>query len=592
MEKFQIELDETNNQIKETEHRYSVIGMLRFVVFLIMAVCLIIGFYDSNIPCLVIGFISVVLFVALVFIHGRINEKLVLLKAKAKVYYRYVARYSDEWKKFPENGKEFLLNNDLVAMDMDLLGSNSLYQFICEAGTSDGRKKLAEEIKSPDYTPEMIVKRQEAVKELVLKDDFSLKFETLSEKAGSSKNSKYSSEEFVKYCNSDEHIPKIFNILRFMFPAITFILLILGIFRVVSLGYALISFFAVLIFSWITSGIAGRSIMSMISFGYILDDYIGMFELVASENFESVLLKSISESLSKDSGALPAVKKLATISAAFNIRYNPIVHQVLCGLFMWDFHLAAMMDRWKEKNGDRIALWIDAISEIEALMSFAVIARTRNVCYPVVTAEQKVHAEATDMYHPLISPDTVVSNDAEFDGGAIIITGSNMSGKTTFLRTLGINLSLAYAGAPVCASQMSADYMKIFTSMRVTDDVSNGISTFYAEILRIKEMVEYKKKGLPMLCLIDEIFKGTNSADRIVGAKSVIEKLSDEYSMTIVSTHDFELCDLKDARGMGAVNYHFEEYYEDDQLKFDYRKKDGRCTTTNAMFILHMAGLD
>ena len=194
--------------------------------------------------------------------------------------------------------------------------------------------------------------------------------------------------------------------------------------------------------------------------------------------------------------------------------------------------------------------------------------------------------------HPLIEPSVVVANDADFQGGTTIITGSNMSGKTTFLRTLGVNLVLAYAGAPVCADTFKADYMKIFTSMRVTDDVSNGISTFYAEILRIKSMVEYRKCNKPMLCLIDEIFKGTNSADRIVGARKVISKLSAASSMTMVSTHDFELCDIENYDGSHAANYHFEEYYEGDQLKFDYRKKDGRCTTTNAMAILHMAGLD
>ncbi len=134
--------------------------------------------------------------------------------------------------------------------------------------------------------------------------------------------------------------------------------------------------------------------------------------------------------------------------------------------------------------------------------------------------------------------------------------------------------------------------MKIFTSMRVTDDVAHGISTFYAEILRIKTMSEYKQENKPMLCLIDEIFKGTNSADRIVGAKGVITGLSAPNTMVIVSTHDFELCSLTNEDGSQVTNHHFEEYYEDDQLKFDYKIKDGRCTTTNARAILKMAGFD
>ena len=411
-------------------------------------------------------------------------------------------------------------------------------------------------------------------------------------KSGMGKKKKYSSDEFVAYCTSDEHISGIFNILRFLLPLVTIVLLILGIMGKVNLGYSLISFFVVLLFAWITSGVAGQAVMPMISFGYVIDDYIKMFEQISDENFDSELLKDIKNTISEDTGALNAVKKLERISSAFNIRYNPIIHQVLCGLLLWDFHLGFMMDKWRDRYGSQVKDWIHAISRMEELLSFAALARTRDVSYPEVTRRDKVEVTAENMRHPLIDPSKVVPNGAAFKGGTTIITGSNMSGKTTFLRTLGINLILAYAGAPVCAENMHADYMKIFTSMRVTDDVSNGISTFYAEILRIKSMVEYKKNDMPMLCLIDEIFKGTNSADRIVGASQVIKKLSDDNSMTVVSTHDFELCDLKNEAGVPAVNYHFEEYYEGDQLRFDYKKKDGRCTTTNAMAILHMAGLD
>ena len=162
-----------------------------------------------------------------------------------------------------------------------------------------------------------------------------------------------------------------------------------------------------------------------------------------------------------------------------------------------------------------------------------------------------------------------------------------MSGKTTFLRTVAVNMVLSYIGAGVCADEFSVPYMKIFTSMRIMDDVAGGISTFYAEILRIKDMAEYVASGneVPAICLIDEIFKGTNSADRIVGAKEALSKLSNGNALVMVSTHDFELCDLSED------NYHFEEHYENGELKFDYKIRDGRCTTRNAMAILEMAGL-
>lgn len=592
MDKYIEQREKLEKNIKELDGRSSTYSVIRLCVFIAAVACLIIGIYDNRGIVTAVGMAASVVFVALVFIHGKLGEDLEYKKAKSEVLRRYIERFGEGWKEFEDNGSQYIESEDLVAKDMDLLGPNSLYQFICVAGTEDGRRSLAKSIKDPEYNIKTIEMRQRAIKELADKPEFSMNFETLGVKANTGKKKKYTADEFVAYCGGDDHIPALFNVMRFVLPAITVIVLILGIAGRINIGWTLVSFFAVLLISWLFSGVAGQAVMPMISFGYVIEDYIRMFELISSENFESELLNDIKGHLSNDSGALAAIKKLRSISAAFNIRYNPIVHQILCGLVMWDFHLGRMMDKWKLKNGSSVAGWIKAVSDMEELMSFAVLARTRDVSYPQVGDNERVHVDARNMRHPLIKPDVVVENDACFKGGATIITGSNMSGKTTFLRTLGINLVLAYAGAPVCAAYMETDIMKIFTSMRVTDDVSNGISTFYAEILRIKTMVEYKKKNKPMLCLIDEIFKGTNSADRIVGATQVIRKLSGVRSMTLVSTHDFELCDLKDDDGAPAANYHFEEYYEGDQLKFDYRKKDGRCTTTNAMAILHMAGLD
>ncbi|MGN0395252.1 MAG: DNA mismatch repair protein MutS, partial [Coprococcus sp.] len=566
MEKYQQELTKINGEIKQLEAKYSTYGTIRFIMFLAAIVGLIVGFYDSNIPFLVGGIIATLIFTGLVFVHGKLSEQLEYVKARAIVYDRYIKRYSEEWKTFADNGSEYVTDEDLVAKDMDLIGASSLYQFICVAGTEDGRRQLAASLKNPEYSMEEIKRRQQAVAELAEKKEFSMDFETLGIKANTGKKKKYTADEFVKYCKSDTKIPSIFNVLRFLLPAVTLCLVIAGVMGKLSLGYALISFFAILLFSWLTSGIAGQAVMPMISFGYIIEDYIRMFELISKEDFKNPLMNDIKGVMSENTGAIKAIKKLKSISAAFNIRYNPIVHQVLCGLTMWDFHLGIMMDKWKEQYGDHVENWISSVADVEELLSYAVLARTRRVSYPQVGNSNNVHVKCQDMRHPLIAPDKVVANDACLSGGATIITGSNMSGKTTFLRTLGINLVLAYAGAPVCADNMIADYMKIFTSMRVTDDVSNGISTFYAEILRIKTMVEYKKKSRPMLCLIDEIFKGTNSADRIVGASQVIKKLSDKYSMTIVSTHDFELCEAPH-----ILNYHFSEYYDKDEIKFDYK---------------------
>ena len=273
------------------------------------------------------------------------------------------------------------------------------------------------------------------------------------------------------------------------------------------------------------------------------------------------------------------------------ISFNPIIHMLLAGFIGWDFYLARRTVSWTAKNKDIFTNCEDIIAEFEELGSLAVLSAVRETTEPEIIEDMKLGFD--EIYHPLINREKVVSNSGNLDGHITIITGSNMSGKTTFMRTIAVNAVLAYAGAGVCAKSFKLPIMKLFTSMRITDDVSSGISTFYAEILRIKRAADYVEAGSepPALCLIDEIFKGTNSADRIVGATEAVKKLSSGKCMVILTTHDFELCDIQEADGRPADNYHFEEYYENDEILFDYKMKSGRCTTRNAIALLKMAGI-
>ena len=191
----------------------------------------------------------------------------------------------------------------------------------------------------------------------------------------------------------------------------------------------------------------------------------------------------------------------------------------------------------------------------------------------------------TDLKHPLIDYNKCIGNDFTFND-LNIITGSNMSGKTTFMRSIGVNYLLFKAGGFVVAKSFKASIYKLFTSMKVADDVTDGISTFYAEILRVKSIIEYSKENKPMLVLIDEIFKGTNTKDRLVGAESVVKHLKRDGIKAIITTHDLELCDVE-----GVINYHFLEHYDDDKILFDYKIHDGISKTRNAIYLLKLAGI-
>ena len=286
------------------------------------------------------------------------------------------------------------------------------------------------------------------------------------------------------------------------------------------------------------------------------------------------------------------IRALNRIVNTWQLRENFVLYLPLVGFLAWDFNCCLALDGWRKKYGASFTLWMDWLGEVEALYSLGTLSRVRpdETTVPEIVPGGPL-LEMDDGKHPLLDPRTVVGNDYTQGGDTVIITGSNMSGKSTFMRTLALNAVLAYAGGTVMAKRFRISPMHIFTSMRVSDDVSEGISSFYGEILRIKQMVTWSEQKKPMLVLVDEIFKGTNSADRIIGAQAAIRKLSHPWMMTLVTTHDFELCALADSPEVQGKNYHFEEHYEGDAIAFDYKIRPGRCKTTNAQHLMRIAGL-
>lgn len=488
----------------------------------------------------------------------------------------------------------YLREDDCVAADIDLLGENSLYQMISVCHTEKGKQTFADHLTTRYIEEAEREQRHAAIKELSGKPEFAVEFETAGRRMEAEKE-KFDAEAFEDFCGdvAQGKLPVFAHILRFLLPICEIVSLVLFLTGTISYGYPLAGFLALLVISWLTKFMTDGIIQPVYYASTVSGEYEVMLSLIAEQAFQSEVLARMQQRAGGATGAVRAYHKLKAISQAYNISFNPLVHQILCGLFLWDYQLAAVVSRWKKTYGTQVAGCSDMIAELEDLMSFSVLGMVRETGEGQIDyTETEVHLEGTNLYHPLLLPDQAQGNDVTLGSGITIITGSNMSGKTTFLRTVAINLVLAYLGAPVCAETLKASYMRIFTSMRVKDDVAHGISTFYAEILRIKEMAVYRKEEKPMLCLIDEIFKGTNSADRIVGAKEVITKLAGSRCMTVVSTHDFELCSITDKNQTPAVNYHFQEYYEGDELRFDYKIRDGRCTTTNARAILRMAGFE
>lgn len=592
---------DNNEIIKDVDKNYYKICRLsnriantRLLITFIGILCFIISILEKNRISFIFFVFSCLVFITLIIIHEAIKKKKIYLEAKLWVFQKRNARIQNTWREFDENGNDFLEEEMVVESDLDIFGLNSLYQYICTAHTQEGRKILADYLKNQEFDKDNISLRQEAVKELIDKNDITTEIETLSRVIGINckKNTKEWYEAFVSYLKREDSLisKRLYrgSILFSLFTLLMFVLSLKGYF---SVSYALMLFFIQLALGYYSSYKNNKVINDVFRFCNNMEEYYNIVEYIQTVKFESTYINKLCAPIKSSKEATKGIKKLNFLKEAFLVRSNPYIHIVLQLFLMYDIHCIFALEKWKKNYKDSIKDLFSIIGEVEALTSLTAIAYNRDICFPTFDEESSVIFEADNISHPLIPLDAVVSNSIKIHKATGIITGSNMSGKTTFMRTIGVNCILAYAGAPVCANKMIVSNMKIFTSMRVQDDVSKGISTFYAEVLRIKQIIEYSYKNEPMLVLIDEIFKGTNSADRIVGATEIIKALNKEHIICLVSTHDFELCSLVEKAEILGSNYHFEEFYRNNELHFDYKIKPGRCRTTNAKHILRMAGL-
>ena len=589
LEVIQEEIKRVEQQVMQGEQRFNRISFARLATFLLFALGILILFATKMLWSILLIAAGGGGFLFLLVQHNSLSDELEFRKRKIEVLKRWSSRKEGTWDTFLEWGTEYLEEKDYVAKDLDLFGEHSLYQMICTAHSNEGKRRLAEVLQQAEQGKvvcDEVRRRQQAVEELKEHWNFCVDFEAYALEQEEKQPQPKVNVETTADENHSSWITVCY-LAAWIWPVALLISGVGAAFKWWSSGILLILYFAGLFLSFMLTGYLLPYMERVFGQREHIRARLKLMEVLEKETFESALLCKLRASVDSQNkkNAKSGIQSLERLLAAYNIRHNPIVHWLLSGVCLYDVHLTKAAIRWKETYGAGIEEGMQALTELEMLNSLSVLAQLYDGCYAeLLERKQEPYINMKQGYHPLIASKEAVANSISLDASPRIITGSNMSGKTTFLRTIGLNVVLAYAGAPVCAHEMQLTILRPYTSMRITDDVNHGISTFYAEILRIKEMVEYGTSGAPMLCLIDEIFKGTNSADRIVGAEAVIRRLTQPHIIAIISTHDFELCKL-------AQNYHFEEYYNEEGIQFDYILRDGICKTTNALHLLKLAGL-
>ncbi|HHD2736197.1 MutS family DNA mismatch repair protein [Clostridium perfringens] len=586
---YEKRIEEYSSALKRLKRDYNIISALRLVVSLSILFFIYYAYSIGSISFGIILFLlNSILFLYLAKVHEGIVNKISKREALIEVNKKEILRLEGKWREFNDLGGEYLDNKHPFINDLDIFGKNSLFQWINETGTVYGREKLSHLLKLGELpNKEEILLRQEALKELSKKVDFRHEFiASLKDKKG--KKEKYLGEWLKEDSKS---ISPLLNILRIIMPVTNIGITILVGMNIISWQILLIS----LVISYGILKLGNKEVIKGLNIfedlKYRIKTYVEALELIEKENFQSNIIQGIKINLDMNGkSSSKELKSLEKITSWLYDRGNAFYLLLNCYL-LWDYQILSKLEKWKSSNKDEFDKWMISLGDFEALVSLAGFTYN-NHGWATPKINDDYTLKGKNLSHPMLGEKGVGNSfDINKDKRVILITGSNMSGKSTFLRTVGFNCILAYLGLPVKGESFEAPILKVYTCMRTGDNLEESISSFYAEILRIKIIVEGVKRGEKILFLLDEIFKGTNSLDRHEGAEILINQLLEGNTLGLVSTHDFELCDME-KKDSTIQNYNFREYYEDNKLKFDYILRKGVSQTRNARYLMKMAGID
>lgn len=539
----------------------------------------------SNQPILaIVATLSVVAFFVLVKLHNKIAYQRKINTALININKDELAYINTNAFNF-DDGAEFIDTKHSYAYDLDIFGKKSLFQVINRTATFIGKSTLANSLLKIASNKE-IKQKQEAIQELT--NDVTWRQDVFAF-AKTTEDTQVIYERLIAWSNRpSEKIGLPLVILSFVSPVIYISAVVANfIWDNPIIGDVALYLF---LFNLMAVGsklkIIKAEIEEATQINKTLKNYSLIIKKLEEKSFSSEKLNALKNSLSDDEGlASEQIKRLSALFAQLDNSTNLVVATLFNGAIMYNIHTLRGLHNWKEKHKTKITNWLNTIGEIEALNSYANLAfNNPDFCYP--TLNENYAIKFTDLGHPLINKSTRVNNSVDFSQqNFIILTGSNMAGKSTFLRSLGINMVLAGTGSPICASSATVHPLNVCVSMRLSDSLNDNESYFFAEVKRLKEIMDSASKTVSFV-LLDEILRGTNSDDKRNGTVEVIKKIIAKNTIGAIATHDLKVCDITQDYPDTLTNKCFEVEIIDDELAFDYQLREGICKNKSATFLM------
>ena len=557
------------------------------VIRLLFAGLLIFGIYyffnttEVVVPLIVVGIIG---FIFLVSKHSNLDRRRSKLTALIRINETEINVLNGNLESLA-TGRKFVDHSHHYSYDIDLFGKGSFFQYLNRTVIESGKKVLGNMLASNDTVK--IVDKQEAIKELSEKPSWRQNFSA----TGSLVHVDIKSSQILTWLtNHETFVPKSMRLLPLLFSVVSLVLFVLNYLYMLPLSVTTLWFF-------VGVGVTGVYIKKINEFYQnasnakeTFKQYHQLLDLIESEEFTSKLLKAKQEEIKKQGKKASEIfLQFSKMLDAFDQRNNMLVGIVANAFALRDLQLCYKIEAWIDTNQDQVAHWFDVIAFFDAQNSLGnFVFNHPDHCFPEIVSSKFV-IDAQQLGHPLISKEKRVDNDFSIQGtNFFIITGANMAGKSTFLRTVSLSIIMANIGLPVCAKSFDYSPIKLITSMRTSDSLTDDESYFFSELKRLKmiiESVQLTEKPGDYFIILDEILKGTNSIDKATGSRKFVERLVKLGAMGIIATHDLSLCEI--SKDLSEVkNYYFDAEIIDNELHFDYTFKEGICKNMNASFLL------